>query len=232
MSHLVLVRHGQSRWNLSNRFTGWVDVPLSRDGIIEAEHCALHCARFDFNAAFASDLERAHETLLIVLSHQERTGIVQHDEDHQYLSWVRRSNICADDDVPIFTTKLLNERYYGSLQGLVKAQAEAKFGKDKVLAWRRGYTAKPPRGESLKDAHDRMRPYLVRNILPRVRRGETVIVTAHGNTLRAVIKHLEGISDERISSLDLPQAEPIVYEHRHGRFEHVAGDYRMDRPLR
>lgn len=232
MSYLVLVRHGQSRWNLENRFTGWVDVPLSEDGIHEAERCAHHCQRFDFQAAFSSDLERAHETLLIILAHQQRTGIVQHEEEGQYKKWIRASNICVNGDVPIYNTHHLNERFYGALQGMKKEQAIIKYGLEKTIAWRRGYEDTPPHGESLKDAHDRMHPYLIRHILPKVKAGMTVLVTAHGNTLRAVIKHLEGISDEAIASVDLPEAAPIVYQCVRGKFVHVAGEYHMDRPLR
>jgi 2,3-bisphosphoglycerate-dependent phosphoglycerate mutase len=113
-----------------------------------------------------------------------------------------------------------------------KGSAEKKYGKDKVQAWRRGYTNRPPRGESLEEAHARMHPYLVKKILPRVRRGENILVTAHGNTLRAAIKHLEGISDEQIALVDLPEAKPLIYEYRKGRFVRIEGEYKLDRPLR
>ncbi|MBI5654126.1 histidine phosphatase family protein [Candidatus Uhrbacteria bacterium] len=232
MGKLVLVRHGESRWNLSNRFTGWIDIPLSENGIKEAGRCAVHCKDFDYSAAYTSTLTRAQETLLIILSGQARTGIFQHADDTRYSGWIRNSNRRVGDDIPIFSSSALNERYYGMLQGMDKTAAERKYGKDKVKAWRRGYADKPPHGESLEEAHARMHPYLVRNILPKVRRGETVLVTAHGNTLRAAIKHLEGISDQDISYVDLPEAKPLVYEYSRGRYQRIEGEYGFDRPLR
>lgn len=232
MGKLVLVRHGESRWNLCNRFTGWIDVPLSEKGIKEAEECAQHCRQYAYAAAFTSNLTRAQETLLIILSQQDRTGVFQHDHDPKYSTWIRGSNRCSGSDIPVFASSALNERYYGALQGMEKGSAERKYGKEKVQAWRRGYTNRPPRGESLEEAHARMHPYLVKKILPRVRRGENILVTAHGNTLRAAIKHLEGISDEQIALVDLPEAKPLIYEYRKGRFVRIEGEYKLDRPLR
>lgn len=232
MGILVLVRHGESRWNLCNRFTGWIDVPLSEKGIKEAERCAAHCKRYEYSAAFTSKLTRAQETLLIILSQQGKTGVFQHDDDPRYSRRISGSNRCGGGDIPIFSSAALNERYYGALQGMEKTAAERKFGKEKVRAWRRGYTDRPPNGESLEEAHARMHPYLVKKILPRVRRGENILVTAHGNTLRAAIKHLEKISDQEISYIDLPATRPLVYEYRNGGFVRIAGEYQMDRPLR
>lgn len=232
MSHLVLVRHGESRWNLCNRFTGWVDVPLSENGVIEAQQCAKHCKSFNFSSAFTSRLQRAQATSLIILSQQNRTGIFQHRNDPRYSRWIRLSNQCGGDDIPIFADAALNERYYGALQGMDKKDAERKYGAEKVTAWRRGYSERPPRGESLKDAHARIHPYLVKNILTRVRKGEDVLMTAHGNTLRAAIKHLEALSSETIAFIDLPQGMPLIYEYRRGKYKRVAGEYQMNRPLR
>lgn len=232
MGTLVLVRHGESRWNLSNRFTGWVDVPLSENGIREAGRVAAHCRKFAYDTAFVSALSRAQETLLIILARQGRTGIFQRPENSRHAGWIRKSNVCGPDDLPVHVSDALNERYYGELQGMEKRAAEKKYGEKKVLAWRRGYAARPPGGESLEETHARVHPYLVRKILPRVRRGEDILVVAHGNTLRAIIKHLEGVSDDDIAFIDLPEAMPLAYRHRHGRFTHVEGDYRFNRPLR
>ncbi len=232
MAILVLVRHGESRWNLSNRFTGWVDVPLSENGIKEAERVAHHCQQFDYSVAFTSVLARAQATLLIILARQNKTGIFQHVESPRYSKWVRRSNKLNVEDLPIYTNAALNERYYGELQGMNKRAAVKKYGKKKVIAWRRSYIDKPPGGESLEETHARVHKYLVRNILPKVRRGENVLVVAHGNTLRAVIKHLENISDKDISFVDLPEAKPFVYKFHHGRFMRIEGNYHFKRPLR
>lgn len=232
MGILVLVRHGESRWNLCHRFTGWVDVPLSERGIKEAEACAVHCRRYAYSSAFTSKLVRAQETLSIILSQQDCTGIFQHEDNPRYARWIRDSNRCSGSDVPVFVSAALNERYYGALQGMEKDAAEKQYGEERVRSWRRGYYDRPPEGESLEETHARIHPYLVEHILPKVRRGEAVLVAAHGNTLRAVIKHLEGITDERIASIDLPEATPLVYEYRQEAFVRIEGAYRMDRPLR
>ncbi len=232
MGTLVIVRHGESRWNLCNRFQGWVDVPLSEKGVKEAQECARHCTVFDFDAAFTSNLERAQETLLIILSLQGRTAVAQHSEDARYRRWIRQSNKCAIGDIPVFRSALLNERYYGALQGLDKKLAEKKYGKEKVFHWRRGYDDRPPGGETLRETFERTQPYFARRIMPRIRRGETIILAGHGNTLRTIIKHFENISDEETFFIDLPEAHPIVYEYKRGRFMRTAGEYRLDRPLR
>lgn len=232
MSLLVLVRHGESRWNQCNRFTGWVDVPLSENGVHEAELCARHCKQYDFSACFTSKLERAHSTAQIILSQQDRTGIFQHKNDPRYSHWIKRSNHCDGGDIPIFGTPLLNERYYGALQGMEKGEAERKYGKEKLLAWRRGFEERPPRGESLKDVYKRTHPLLTRSLLPRLKHGEDILLAGHGNTLRAIIKRIEGISDEDIAFVDLPEAKPIVYEYKKGAFTRVKGEYSLDRPLR
>ena len=232
MITLILVRHGESRWNLCNRFTGWVDVPLSEQGIKEAQTCAKHCVHFDFSSAFTSDLERAHETLLIILSLQGKTAIVQHREDSRYRRWVNASNRCGTGDLPVFTSPFLNERFYGALQGMEKNEAERRFGKDKLFAWRRGFLDRPPRGETLKETFGRALPYFTKYILPKVKRGEETIVAGHGNTLRAIIKYIEGIKDEDISFVDLPKGHPLVYTYKHGTFTRTAGAYGFKRPLR
>jgi 2,3-bisphosphoglycerate-dependent phosphoglycerate mutase len=233
MGHLVLVRHGESRWNQCNRFTGWIDVPLSENGIREARVCAKHCEAFDFSSAFTSKLERAHSTLFIILASQDRTGIVQHEHDAKYYRWIKRSNHCSSGDLPVFESASLNERYYGSLQGLNKDEADKKYGAEKVLRWRRGFISHPPGGgESLEETFARIEPYFTRHILPRVEKSEDVLFVGHGNALRAAIKHIENISDEEIAFIDLPKAVPIVYKYHQKKFKHVEGEYSFRRPLR
>lgn len=233
MGLLVLVRHGESRWNLANRFQGWVDVSLSDNGVKEANVCALHCRPYRFDCAFTSRLERAHQTLHIVLSKQGRTSIIQHTGKSSHRpGWVKRSNLLRNDDLPVYMDDSLNERYYGDLQGMNKEEAEKKYGFEQVLSWRRGYKDRPPKGESLKQVFERTVPYFARTILPRVKRGEHVLITAHGNSLRAIIKHIGGIDDEQIADIDLPQAKPIVYRYTKGIWKHELGDLKTGRPLR
>ncbi|HTX87127.1 MAG TPA: histidine phosphatase family protein [Candidatus Nanoarchaeia archaeon] len=216
MSYLILIRHGQSRWNLANKFTGWVDVPLSRRGIKEAEMNAKELRNFKFDIAFTSELTRAQETLLIIISRQDRTGIFLHrakkDGDHD-----RYATRLDKDEIPIYSTPLLNERYYGRLQGLDKNEVRKKYGEKKVLEWRRSFAGRPPGGDSLKDVYKKLIPYFQKQILPWLKKNKNVIIVAHGNTLRAVIKYLENITDLAIAQLELPNSQPIVYRYHPGR---------------
>lgn len=227
MGTLVLVRHGESRWNLSNRFSGWVDVPLSENGVLEAQRCAKHCEGYTFSLAYTSALSRAQSTLFIILSQQDRTAIVQHPEDARY-----RYKDGNRADIPVEVSQTLNERHYGLLQGLNKKAAERVYGKDRVICWRRGYHDRPPKGESLHDTYNRVLPFFLKVIVPRLRRGHTILVASHGNTLRSLIKYIDQISDEGIACVDLPEARPIVYKYAHGKYRHIEGDYTFRRPLR
>lgn len=233
MSKLVLVRHGESRWNLDNRFTGWVDVPLSVNGIREAQLTAKKLKGISFDVAFTSKLTRAQSTLLIILSEQNRTGVFQHIGEGEYYKWTCASNRCSIHDIPILTDKRLNERYYGLLQGMDKKEAQKRYGQEKLFLWRRGYALRPPKGESLKQTFERVYPYFNKKILKRVKKGDDVLLTAHGNTLRAIMKKLEGISDKDIPFLDLPKGKPIMYEYKHGKCICMnPEDYSFKRPLR
>lgn len=184
---LILVRHGQSQWNLENRFTGWVDMPLTPAGEAEARHAGNLLKSYHFDAAFTSALSRAQETLRIIL---EETG---------------------QTDVPITRDAALNERHYGDLQGLNKDETAAKFGAEQVHIWRRSYDVKPPGGESLKDTQARALPYYQQHIEPLVRAGKTILVVAHGNSLRGLVMQLEHISEKDIPDLNIPTGEPLRY---------------------
>lgn len=190
MPTLVIVRHGQSLWNKENRFTGWIDVDLSAKGIEEAQKAGekLKNDGYTFDVAFTSDLKRAQHTLEIILE-----GIAQ----------------------PTLTTykdKALNERMYGDLQGQNKDEARERFGEEQVHVWRRSYDVPPPNGESLKDTGDRVMPYFQEEILPHLKKGENVIIAAHGNSLRSLIKYLEGYGDDEIINVEIPTGTPKVYE--------------------
>ena len=212
---LVLLRHGESQWNLENRFTGWTDVDLSPAGIVEARRAGqlLRSEGYDFDIAFTSVLKRAIRTLWLALDEMDRMWLpVEH-------SW------------------RLNERHYGALQGLDKAETAARFGDEQVLKWRRAYAVAPdplppgdprgsegdpryagvaasdiPRTECLRDTVARVLPYWEGTIAPAIRSGQRVLIAAHGNSLRALVKHLDGISDDDIVGLNIPTARPLVYE--------------------
>jgi 2,3-bisphosphoglycerate-dependent phosphoglycerate mutase len=215
MIKLVLLRHGESTWNRENRFTGWTDVDLSPKGVGEAHEAArlLKEGGYDFDVAFTSVLKRAIRTLWIVMDDMDRM-------------WL-----------PVQRDWRLNERHYGALQGLNKAETAAKYGEAQVLAWRRSYAEPPPPltrederspgrdrrysalteselplGESLKDTVARFLPYWHSAIAPSVRAGERALIAAHGNSLRALVKYLDNVSDDEIVGLNIPTGLPLVYE--------------------
>lgn len=188
MSKLVLIRHGESQWNLENRFTGWVDVPLSPKGIEEAKAAGKKLAGFTFDRAFSSVLARANETMRLILEGIGQTAI------------------------PIEKDKALNERMYGELQGLNKAETAKKFGDEQVKIWRRSYDVRPPGGESLKDTAERVLPYYDNQIKPYVLKGETILIAAHGNSLRALVMQLEQLTREQVLELNIPTGAPLLYE--------------------
>ena len=190
MSFLVLVRHGESQWNLENRFTGWVDVPLSQKGIAEAESAGerLKKERIRFDRAYTSNLQRAQNTLRLIL---EKLG---------------------QTDLPVEKDQALNERHYGDLQGLNKAETAKKFGEDQVKIWRRSYDVAPPGGESLKDTAARTLPYFNSKIIADLKKNMNVIVAAHGNSLRSIVMDLDKLSKEQVLELNLATGIPIVYK--------------------
>ncbi|EFS21978.1 2,3-bisphosphoglycerate-dependent phosphoglycerate mutase [Fusobacterium gonidiaformans 3-1-5R] len=212
---LVLVRHGQSEWNLQNRFTGWADVDLSETGIREAKEAGreLLAQKIDFDLCFTSYQKRAIKTLQYILE----------ELDALYL--------------PIIKTWKLNERHYGALQGLNKSETAKKFGEEQVHIWRRSFDIQPPAmekedkrsprydkryrdlkeeeiplSESLKDTIVRVLPYWNEVIAPEIKKGKNILIAAHGNSLRALVKHLLKISDEKIMELNLPTGKPLIFE--------------------
>ncbi len=215
MIKLVLLRHGESLWNMENKFTGWTDVDLSKKGVEEATQAGkiLISEGYTFDVAYTSVLKRAIKTLWHVL-------------DEMDLLWI-----------PVVKNWRLNERHYGALQGLNKSEMAAECGEEQVMIWRRSFDVRPPKlspdderfpgnelkysslkkkeiplSESLKDTILRFVPYWEKTILPDLKSGKKVIIVAHGNSLRALVKHLDGISDEEISNLNIPTGIPLVYE--------------------
>lgn len=215
MQHLILLRHGESEWNRSNRFTGWTDVDLSEKGIQEARQAGqrLKKAGYSLDFAFTSLLKRAIKTLHFVLEEMDQL-------------WI-----------PVEKSWRLNERHYGALQGLNKAETAQKFGEEQVQIWRRSYDIRPPaletsdprypgfdpryRGltpaelpltESLKDTVDRFLPLWESRIAPEIADGKTVIIAAHGNSLRALCQHLDGLTPEQVLNLEIPTGVPLIYE--------------------
>ena len=207
---LILIRHGRSLWNEQNRFTGWVDVPLMERGWQEAEAAGRALADYRFDAAYTSHLQRAICTMQVVLRANRggRTPIFIPAPD----TVPRESYQPNDSEFPAYLhVTALAERHYGDLQGLNKDEVLAQYGEEQFVKWRRGYDTPPPNGESLKDTVARALPYFDAEIRPRLARGQTVLISAHGNSLRALTKELEAISDQDIIKLEIPTGVPIVY---------------------
>jgi len=188
--NLILVRHGQSEWNAKNLFTGWKDPGLTNQGVLEAKNAGklILEQNIEFDAMYTSMLLRAQKTGDIIL------GILNHKE------------------IPIIKNEALNERHYGSLAGLNKDDARKKWGQEQVHIWRRSFDIPPPDGESLKDTADRVLPYFETEIMPKVISGSSILIAAHGNSLRALIMKLDSISSEDIVKLEIPTGAPIQYE--------------------
>lgn len=188
MAQLVIFRHGQSTWNLENKFTGWVDVDLTPKGIEEAKAAGEKIKNFKFDYAYSSDLKRAQHTLSTALETAKHPAIT-----------------------PIYN-KALNERMYGDLQGLDKTETAKKYGEDQVKIWRRSYDIAPPKGESLKDTAIRVLPYFENEIVPKLKAGKNVVIVAHGNSLRALIMHLEKMTPQQILEFEIGTAQPRLYD--------------------
>ncbi|MEX0602640.1 MAG: 2,3-bisphosphoglycerate-dependent phosphoglycerate mutase, partial [Bacteroidota bacterium] len=195
MPSLVLLRHGESQWNLENRFTGWVDVPLSPKGVEEANTSGEKLKPYRFDKAYTSVLKRAIDTLTIVLK------------------------VTGQEGIPVEYDKALNERHYGALQGLNKAETAEKYGDEQVKVWRRSYDVPPPKdktklnpeaiSESLKDTAARTLPYFRTKILPDILSGKNIIVAAHGNSLRSIVMELDGLTREQVLELNIPTGVPL-----------------------
>lgn len=188
MAYLVVVRHGQSEWNKANKFTGWVDVELSEKGEHEAHAAGKALAGFQFDYAYTSGLKRAANTLAIIM---EEIG---------------------QSELHVEANEALNERHYGDLQGKDKNETRDKYGDEQVHIWRRSYDIAPPNGESLKDTRERVLPYFQKEIEPKLKEGKNVIISAHGNSLRALIMYLENLSPDEILQREIATGSPIIYK--------------------
>jgi len=219
MPHLILMRHSQSVWNAADLFTGWVDVPLSEKGIQDAVSAGQSIAHLQIDEIHTSALIRAQMTAMLVMAQHSSgaTPVFQYsgeggDENQQKMNdW---SQIRGDftNIVPVFISWKLNERMYGDLQGLNKTASRVKWGDEQVQIWRRSFAIPPPGGESLKLTAERTIPYLDEVIFPALDEGKNLFVAAHGNSLRSIIMHLDGLSRDEVVSLEVPIGVPIIYD--------------------
>ncbi len=213
MPTLVVIRHGQSVWNLENRFTGWTDVPLSKKGISEAKKAGKLLKDYHFDVVFISHLLRSIETFTFAYREMgdQRIPVIRHETMSQLHKWENYASM-RKDELMVHSAEDLAERYYGKLQGMNKDDMRKKYGAEQVHIWRRSFDVRPPGGESLKDTIMRTLPYYKKHIEPALKAGKTVLIVAHGNSLRSIVKHIESISDDKIPLVEIPTGEPIVYE--------------------
>lgn len=212
MGTLIIIRHGESIWNKENRFAGWADISLSKKGLREAKHAAEILKEVKFDTAFTSDLLRAQETMYEILNRNKYSNKYMrvHENDSFWYSHYKHTE--EDNlDLKIYINEALNERYYGDLQGLNKDETRKKFGEKLVQIWRRSFRTAPPGGNPLSVTYKRVIPYFKSHIEKRLKKGETILVAAHGNSLRAIIKYLEKIPDREISQIELKTGVPIQY---------------------
>jgi 2,3-bisphosphoglycerate-dependent phosphoglycerate mutase len=224
MGQLILMRHGESLWNKKNIFTGWVDVPLSKKGVKEAVDGGIEIQNIPIDIIFVSSLIRAQMTaFLAMLNHSSgKVPILQHPNEGKLDDWSKINNKhTLDDTIPVYIAWQLNERMYGDLQGLNKAETAEKFGKEQVHIWRRSFDIPPPNGESLKMNAERTIPFFEKEILKYLQDGKNIFISAHGNSLRSIVMYLDKLSSEEVLKLEIATGKPIRYEYSKGNFKKV-----------
>lgn len=224
-SKLIMMRHGQSQWNHFNLFTGWVDVPLSFKGIEEALAGGKLIKDFPIDVIFVSSLIRSQMTAMLAMSlhSSEKVPVVIHDgEKGKLQEWGTIYNPEAEaDTIPTFVAWQLNERMYGELQGFNKKETLDKYGIEQVKLWRRSYAVVPPNGESLEMTAARAIPYFKERIVPLLKEGKNVFISAHGNSLRAIVMCIEHLSEEEVVSLEIATGVPMLYEYEEEKFNRI-----------
>lgn len=216
-----MVRHGESTWNRMNLFTGWVDVPLSTKGIEEALACGEQIKDQPIDLIFTSTLIRAIMTGMLIMTkhHSGKVPVIQHPGEGKLDEWGRIYSQKAEAGIiPVSCAWELNERMYGELQGLNKAETADKYGAEQVKIWRRSFDIPPPNGESLAMTAARTIPYFEKQIVPCLQKGKNVLVPAHGNSLRSIIMDLDKLSPQEVVNLELATGVPIIYDYTGGHF--------------
>lgn len=221
MAKLILLRHGESIWNLRDIFTGWVDVPLSEKGIKEAFSAGETISDMPIDIIYCSTLVRATMTAMLALSKHKsgKTPVIMHAHGKLHEWGKIYSESERTNCIPMYRDDALNERMYGELQGLNKQKTREQFGDEQVKIWRRSFAVAPPNGESLKMTTERTIPYFTNVILPQLHKGLNIFVSAHGNSLRAIVKQLDNLSDEEIAELEIATGIPLFYEFQGTRYK-------------
>lgn len=222
MAKLIMVRHGQSEWNRLNMFTGWVDIPLSQKGIQEALDAGNRIAKTPIDVIFISSLIRAQMTAMLAMSVHEsgKVPVLLHPNEGKLEEWATiYSEEAKQMCIPVISAWQLNERMYGRLQGMNKQEMMDKFGNEQVKIWRRSFDTAPPEGESLAMTAARAIPYFKETIIPYLEAGKNVFISAHGNSLRAIVMFLDGLSKEQVVQLEIATGEPILYDFEKGKWK-------------
>ncbi|MFZ0565249.1 MAG: 2,3-bisphosphoglycerate-dependent phosphoglycerate mutase [Chlamydiales bacterium] len=221
MGQLILLRHGQSEWNHRGIFTGWIDIPLNQKGNEEAIAAGKELADLSFDLIYTSTLIRGIMTAMLVMS-QNRAGtgkvpVILHPGEGKLEEWAKCYDPESEDDlIPVIRAWQLNERMYGELQGRNKQKMREKFGEEQVKIWRRSYAVAPPHGESLKMTAERTLPFFDNEIVPKLKEGKNVLISAHGNSLRSIVMELDDLSKDEVLHLEIPTGKPLYYELQQG----------------
>ena len=211
MAKLTLLRHLKSQWNKENKFTGWVDIPLSFDGILQAKEIAGKIINEKIDVIYTSPLIRNQETVLRIFEQfPDKYPLFLHLDKGKMQKWGNFTDL-NQNDLPVYVSENLNERYYGKLQGLNKEEISKKYNEETVYLWRRGFKETPPGGESLKDVYNRTVPFYKKYVEKDLRQGKNVLLVASHNSLRALVKYIEEISDQNITNVELPFGALLEY---------------------
>lgn len=219
MSRLILLRHGESAWNKKNIFTGWVDIPLSLEGIEEALESGRILKGTPIDLIYTSTLIRGIMTAMIAMSLHDsgKVPVLLHPGEGRLEKWATCYSVETQKTlIPVHTAWELNERMYGQLQGMNKQDMKNAFGEEQVQTWRRSFDIAPPEGESLKMTSERTLPYFEKEILPKLKAGKNILISAHGNSLRSIVMSLDNLSEEEVISLEIPTGKPLFYEYKKG----------------
>ncbi|WP_075882959.1 2,3-bisphosphoglycerate-dependent phosphoglycerate mutase [Candidatus Protochlamydia sp. W-9] len=221
MVKLILMRHGQSQWNLANLFTGWVDIPLSFKGIEEAIEAGNQIKNYPIDLIFTSSLIRAQMTAMLAMSvHTSgKVPVILHTGEGRLEEWARiYSSESQSQTIPVIRAWELNERMYGELQGINKEEMAKKYGAEQVHIWRRSFDVPPPNGESLQMTAARTIPYFENTIVPHLKEKKNIFIAAHGNSLRSIIMKLDGLTTDQVVKLELATGVPVIYDFNHGEY--------------
>ncbi|MCH9625610.1 MAG: 2,3-bisphosphoglycerate-dependent phosphoglycerate mutase [Chlamydiales bacterium] len=225
MAYLILLRHGQSEWNKKNLFTGWIDIPLSPEGIDEAFKAGEEIKEIPIDSIYTSTLIRGTMTAMLAMSvHSSgKVPVILHEGEGKLSDWSKCYDAHSEAElVPVRQAWQLNERMYGELQGKNKQQMREEYGDEQVHIWRRSYAIAPPNGESLKMTAERTLPYFDAEILPQVQQGKNILISAHGNSLRSIVMELDALSEQEVLQLEIPTGKPILYQFKNNTFKKVS----------